>query len=253
MFRRKTDQVYATLQQVQRRLTQQTADDEADAAQARSRAAGTPPEPRPQSMPPPAFSMPSAVSSPTLPTGAQVPAPGISPSQRRHVLQLSGELATILFLLWLVTLVATFFVGQYFGKRGVAPDDPGAGYATGEAGTRAPRSEAPSEQAPAIKAPAVGQPGGHILVLASVARANSDDEQRFSNDAKRLNQFAEQNARSGYRPWFGVRKPSSGGLQLVFGLVNGQFGVDKEPFAAFADALDRAGYKGAHWVRVADK
>ena len=254
MFRRKTDQVYATLQQVQRRLTQQTANDEADAAQARSRAAGIPPELRPQSVPPPVFSMPSAVSSPSLPTGAQVPPPGVAPSQRRHVMQLSGELATILFLLWLVTLVASFFVGQHFGKRGVAPDDPGAGYAAGEAGTRAPRNETPVEAAPSTsKTPAVGQPGGHILVLASVARANADDEQRFTNDAKRLNQFAEQNARSGYKPWFGVRKPGSGGLQLVFGLVNGQFGVDKEPFAAFTDALDRAGYKGAHWVRVSDK
>jgi len=249
MFRRKTDQVYATLQQVQRRLTQQTADDEADAA--RSRAIAPSSDQRPPAVPPPAFSMPSAASSPTLPAGAQVPPPGVAPSLRRHVLQLSGELATILFLLWLVTLVASFFVGQHFGKRDASPGDPGAGYATGEAGARAPRGETPPPTAnPATKSPTGAQSGNHILVLASVARATADDEQRFSNDAKRLNQFAEQNGRSGYKPWFGVYKPSNGGLMLVFGLVNGQFGIDKEPFATFADALDRAGYKGARWQKV---
>lgn len=256
MFRRKTDQVYATLQQVQRRLTQQTADDEAEAAHPRPRAATPPPESRPQTVPPPAFSLPSAAVPPPLPTGAQLaPPPGVAPSHRRHVLQLSGELATVIFLIWLVTLVASFFVGQHFGKRDVLPEDPGAGYAAGQAGARpAPRAEAPPASpagATASRTPAAaGQSGGYILVLASVARANPDDEQRFGNDAKRLNQFAEQNAGTGYKPWFGVRKPASGGLQLVFGVVNGQFGIDKEPFAAFTDALDRAGYKGAHWIRV---
>ena len=263
MFRRKTDQVYATLQQVQRRLTQ-TANDELDAAE-RHRATAPAGEPRPATG---SFARPSASPGPlaphpqlptgaTIPTGAQVPPPGVAPSHRRHVLQLSGELATVIFLIWLVTLVASFFVGQHFGKRGVAPEDPGAGYAAGDAGARAPRAATPAE-APvnATRAPATaGQPaaGNSILVLASVARANPDDEQRFANDAKRLNQYAEQNARSGYKPWFGVRKPASGGLQLVFGVVNGQFGVNKDEFASFTDALDRAGYKGAHWIRVSDK
>ena len=90
-------------------------------------------------------------------------------------------------------------------------------------------------------------------MLSSVARANAEDEQRLSNDARRLNHYAEQNPRSGHQPWFGVRKPGSGGLQLVYGMVNGQFGIDKERGVDTADALDRAGYKGAHWVRVSDR
>jgi len=94
--------------------------------------------------------------------------------------------------------------------------------------------------------------GGHVLVLTSVARANADDEQRFTNDARRLNQYAEQNLRGGYKPWFGVRKPSSGGLQLVFGIVNGQVGIDKDAYKEMANALDRAGYKGSHWEMVTE-
>ena len=269
MFRRKTDQVYATLQQVQRRLTQ-TAHDDGEAERQRATAPAGEARPatgsftrpatgafaRPSGSPGPVAPNPQLPTGATIPTGAQIPPPGVAPAHRRHVLQLSGELATVIFLVWLVTLVASFFVGQHFGKRGVAPADPGAGYAAGDAGARPPR--APPAEAPAnpTRAPATtGQPaaGNFILVLASVARANPDDEQRFANDAKRLNQYAEQNARSGYKPWFGVRKPASGGLQLVFGVVNGQFGVNKDEFASFTDALDRAGYKGAHWIRVSDK
>jgi len=255
MFRRKTDQVYATLQQVQRRLTQQTADEGAEApAFQRPRAAAGADPTRPLTVPTPSFSLPSAGLGSPPPAQPQVPSPGVAPSQRRHVLQLSGELATILFLLWLVTLVASFFVGQHFGKRGGAAD-PGIGYAAGPAGSRPARTDPPAEELPATAArtPGQGQVGGHILVLASVSRANPDDEQRFGNDARLLNQYAEKNVRSGYKPWFGVRKPTNGGLQLVFGVVNGKFGVDKDAFATLADGVDRAGYKGAHWIKIGDK
>lgn len=250
MFRRKTDQVYATLQQVQRRLTDATqGGDEGEVFGAR-------PKP-PPAMPTDALRAATAQAqanngTPPAPqlTGptAPPPSPSTSSFQRRSALQFSGELATVIFLLWVVSLAAAFFIGKHVGGRSVSAD-PGVGYASGQAGSRSARQpEAPTDTPASTKSS-----GGFVLVLQSVARANADTEGKFGANARQLNDFAQQNPKHGFKPWFGVRKPGNGGLQLVYGLVDGAFGINKDDFASLADTFDRAGYKDAHWVRVDEK
>lgn len=242
MFRRKTDQVYATLQQVQRRITEQSG--------------VQPPEPAQK---------PTAPSSPSLyPFNQPVSTPfaeaaekeEAKPSGKRSLLQLSPELASTLAVLWLITVVMAFVLGRAQGHKN--QEDPGAGYAIGAAGNREPKASAP-EAKPVI--PVSGDPkyatpgrGGHVLILASVTRADAGTEQRFNDNAKSLNEMAAKGIDKGYRPWFGVRHPSSGGLQLVFGCLNGQFGVDKAQFDNLADEMrDKAKFKDPHWMSLSEK
>jgi hypothetical protein len=149
-----------------------------------------------------------------------------------------------------VTLVIAFFIGKHVGGRAMVTD-PGAGYASGSAGVRAPRTPPETAEDPAVKASAVA--GGYVLVLQSVARASAESESKMSSNARQLNDFAAQNPSHGFKPWFGVRRPSNGGLQLIYGVVDGKFGVNKDGLANLADIFDRAGYKDAHWVRVDEK
>ena len=173
---------------------------------------------------------------------------GYATIHRRNALQFSGELATVLFLLWVVTLTVAFFIGKHVGSK-AAVVDPGAGYAAGEAGSRATPRKTVESEGPSTPA----KTGSHVLVLQSVARSTAESESKLGTNARQLNEFAEKNPQQGFRPWFAVRKPGNGGLQLVYGLVNGAFGIDKDAHASLADTFDRAGYKGAHWVRVDEK
>ena len=250
MFRRKTDQVYATLQQVQRRLTDATqAGDEGEIFGARPK----PPPALPTDPLRAATAQAQAVNGQAPPASAPTTAPPPSPStasfQRRNSLQFSGELATVLFLLWVVTLTAAFFIGKHVGGRAVAAD-PGAGYAAGAAGSRSTRSTTPAADPDTSASKPSANAGGYVLVLQSVARASAESEGKMGALARQLNEFADQNPRHGYKSWFAVRKPSNGGLQLVYGLVNDKFGIDKTGLEGFADTFDRAGYKESHWVRV---
>jgi hypothetical protein len=286
MFRRKTDQVYATLQQVQRRISQQTqgGTDALDrditfspsgvasnkpAPSATPTPLSTPVNPSPVTAVPgtapsqadpgdseigtandgdsgsdpaadlsplinsPMQQMPSKIASAaTLPNAWQ-------PSPRRPALALPWEAASVVFLLWLGSLVGVFFIGRHVGQRArEIAEGPGGGQ----------RVEVRVESATNPKAAV--QAGSAVLVLASVAKVTADAETRLRGDADRLNRYAEQNANHGYKPWFGVRKPEAGGLQLVFGMVDGKLGIDKTPFASLADVLDRAGYSGARWIDV---
>lgn len=255
MFRRKTDQVYATLQQVQRRISQQTQGggdglehDVVTFAPGRVATAAPSALGEPAGMPAPVAPPPQppnespTIDSPLVPaafnkvaSAATLPA-AWQAAPRRPSLILPWEAASIIFLLWLGSLVGVFFIGRHVGARAEA-------VATGPAMGQETRTDAPGAARPAAGPRA-------ILVLASVSRAGGDVEARFRGDAERLNQFARQNERHGYQPWFGVRKPPSGGLQLVFGDRNGTFGVDRSAFPALTEALDRAGYKGARWVDV---
>ena len=247
MFRRKTDQVYATLQQVQRRLTDATQGGEGE-----GEIFGARPK-----LPPSLPSDPlravtaqaqAAIGLTSPPPVASPPSPSTGSFHRRNALQFSGELATVLFLLWVVTLTVAFFIGKHVGGR-AAVVDPGAGYAAGEAGSRATTRKALEAEGTT----STTKLGAHVLVLQSVARSNAESESKLGTNARQLNEFAEKNPQQGFKPWFAVRKPGNGGLQLVYGLVNGSFGIDKDGNASLADTFDRAGYKDAHWVRVDEK
>ncbi|MBA3686356.1 MAG: hypothetical protein H0W72_14110 [Planctomycetes bacterium] len=261
--------MYATLQQVQRRITEQTTPEDA----APPIYPFNQPTPLPDSLVVPLQGMTSAapadpvsrnplsitanLTRPATSTAPSVPHSVATP--RRALLQLSGELASVLFLLWLATVVIGFFAGKYYGERHATSASGTAGFADGPAGSREPRGNAsmPAE-APAIgntAAPAAPIPkasaGQYILVLQSVARVTAEDEQRFRADADKLNAYAERRAKDGLKPWFGIRRPVNGGLQLVFGQGrDGVSGVDKEQFQSFADSLGRAGYKDVKWLKL---
>jgi|GEM_PF-3436652 len=250
MFRRKTDQVYATLQQVQRRISQANQgggdglEQDVTFAPARRQTAGNPgiaetavPNDAPMvkvsaeespridaPMPAPSPMMSKVASAATLPAAWQA-------APRRPSLVLPWEAASIIFLLWLGSLVGVFFIGRQVGHRAEA-------VASGPVLSR----EAFTTNGSAAQKPR------QILLLDSVPRASAAVESRFRGDVERLNQFARQNARHGYQPWFSVRKPTSGGLQLIFGETDGVLGVDPADFTALAAGLKTAGYKDPRWV-----
>lgn len=286
MFRRKTDQVYATLQQVQRRISQQT-NSGADGLERditftpNGMSSASPPrrvsevakavdEPLADDLVPESAKIDDSpligapIERPYVPssqpgtgriqsghpsqpgTGRQIASAAKLPAawqstNRRPALHLPWELASLIFLMWLGSLVGVFFIGHHFGGRAlqVASGPNGGGEQL--------RVERGSSESSAATTGVVTK---RLLILASVAKANGETETRFREDAKRLNAYAEQNAQSGYRSWFGVRKPSNGGLQLVFGMVNGVVGVDAAHFSSLVDVLIRAGYKDARWIDV---
>ena len=76
--------------------------------------------------------------------------------------------------------------------------------------------------------PAIQATGDHVLVLESYTKITPERMQRMQDLAARYNSMARKYANDGYQPWFGVRKPRSGGVQLVFGaLTEGVFGIPR--------------------------
>jgi hypothetical protein len=247
MFRRRTDQVYATLQQVQRRITEQapgspaptldrtgTAQPFAPLQEALQRqkapappVVGHQPEPPP---PPPQLA--------PMPTG-------------RIILPLTVPFALTLTVLWIVSCVLCFVLGQHERERRT-PSAP-VGFAAGDAGNR--DATAPSDAAPSSSA-ATKAVGPDLLVLTQVPTATAEMEQFYRQRAQQLNDIMGKNSSRGWKPWFGVRKPSNGSLQLVFGEVaEGQYGVNRKDFDDFARMLAQpppkgGGYASAIWVKA---
>ena len=248
MFRRRTDQVYSTLQQVQRRITEQTG--AADEARAEAAAAA--------SAQPLVNLQPLASALPATRAGApegglQPPPPPLQPGlprlptgERRYVLQLSGEIALTLAVVWILSIVVAFVLGQRLRSGS------GSGFAAGDAGNRTA-----AESAVAVSAPAAsGDRGDFVLELQSSPQDDADTASRFEAQAKALNDFVRGGSNPAYKPYFGVRHSVSGSQQLVFGAVEGGFGVNRERFAAFAEIIAKprsaggAGYTNARWVQV---
>ncbi len=244
MFRRRTDQVYSTLQQVQRRITEQTgaADDaRAEAAAALSAQPLVNLQPLATALPATRVGAPEA--------GLQAPPPPLQPafprlptSERRYVLQLSGEIALTLAVVWILSIVLAFVLGQRL--RGA-----GAGLASGEAGGRTPSESA-------VPATVSADHGDFVLELLSSPQDDAETASRFEALAKGLNDSVRGSANPTYKPYFGVRRSVSGSVQLVFGLIDNVFGVNRERFATFADIISKprtangAGYTNARWVQV---
>jgi hypothetical protein len=247
MFRRRTDQVYATLQQVQRRITEQTG------AGAPNLLDGKPPispalSPLRDALP--------AQNSPKMVFGGTAETPGYPlPPQNfqgnRFVLPLSGQFAVTLIVLWIASCVLCFVLGQH--ERDRRTPNPGTGYAEGPAGNRPPPTPEVAEQ---TKAP-VKPLGDYLLILTSVPSANGETERSYQDRASQLNDIMLKNsAKRGWKPYFGVRRPSSGGLQLVFGQVGeGVYGINRQEFDDFARMMAQpppkgGGYASASWVKL---
>jgi hypothetical protein len=240
MFRRRTDQVYSTLQQVQRRITEQSGQ------------AAEPTELQPAGTVQPAINLqplsqalPSGgVVPPAVATAATPPFPGVQtnrlgPGGNRYVLQVSGDLAMLLVVIWLISMALMFVLGQHWRASG------GAGLAPGPAGNR--------ETATAPAAPGKRQ-GEWIYVLQSQTTATVEAAQFFEERARNLNEYVRQNANRGWKAYFGVRKPVNGGIELAYGLADGAWGIDQAEFVAFAKLLASpppgGGFASARWVKV---
>lgn len=288
--RRRTDQVYSTLQQVQRRITEQSG----TTAEPGGAIKALPPNAIPHNRPPLSFNLPTMVPAPAvmqapavmpapaalsappaaqdgfadqqqfgddpqpqtapLPVSALRPAPlapaapssvPVNPNlyppasgSRRYVIQVSSEMAMLIVLIGLCSMVACYVLGRYHGGVGA-----GAGLASGPAGSRETVAEAPAA------APS------YILVLQSEV-ATADAVNRYRLGAKQLNDWAQGvGSRSGLKPWFGLREPANGNIELVYGMVNGRLGLPEKDAKAHAFLTkprheNGGGYGQAAWMVV---
>ncbi len=239
MFRRRTDQVYSTLQQVQRRITEQTGGGQAQLEELRPAVPQAPLSPSAPSVPgvnlqPLSQALPQQQATPS-------PTPSLTPfigqGGKRYVLQLSGDMAMLLMVVWLLSMALMFYFGQHWKSSSVV----GVGAtATDTAGLGAAKRQ-----------------GDHLLLLQSTPNATVESEKTYQDKAAQLNDFMAKNVSRGWKPYFGVLKPKkSGGLHLVFGVVDGTPGIAKEDFLAFAELLAKpqgqggGGFGSASWVEI---
>lgn len=170
---------------------------------------------------------------------------------RPRRLEIGIELATVLAIAWLGTLAVAFFIGrgEFTGSGfddlpgrevGSQVTASGTEAATGE-GTTAPVSR------PAPPPVTVEGNGSEILLLQSISAGYSREaEARFQDLAEKLNTAARE---GNFDPLFGVRRHSSGGLQLVYGKVRGGFGIrrDDQRGKDITDAL-QSRFSGMKWI-----
>lgn len=246
MFRRRTDQIYSTLQQVQRRITEQTGVSSPAMPGVETKGSIYSPTPTQPLVTLQPLSQALPLEPEPAPDGQQPITPFAEPpvaTGRRYVLQLPSELALTLVVVWLLSVALAFFLGHRMRSGQVT----------------APAAPAPRrEEAPLVKeAPAIRRLGDYVLVLINTPNDTVESENALQNQANTLNEYVAKNAHLGWRPYFGVRRPRSGGLELVFGYANGQYGVSKDEFKDFAELIakprpDGAGYRSAHWIKVTD-
>jgi hypothetical protein len=222
--RRRTDQVYATLQQVQRRITEQgggqastvsTPAGMSAPASSRTLAPGTPtPGPQPAIRPGPQIRPQDAVppAPPLLP-------PGVGAHQRYSVV-LSGTLASLLLVCWIASIAAAILITKQVVKPGASASEP------------APRA------ALAAEAPAT-RPKWKLIVKSEM-RATPEARAALAKEREFLNDVAKRNS---WPTLFDIEEGVNGGVQLVFGPE----GVDKAQWRDFTDKLLKR-HAGAKWV-----
>ena len=309
MFRRQTDEVFSTLQQVQRRLSQHT-DGSApeDVVSPTIRRVSNPNDGR--RAPPPSTAAPRSATKgarkgsqyggkfqvnegsaeqpahvvPVIDrsnmgnTGKVLGEQGIaeeyaplpaSPMARQPGILIRPPTALLLSVLFLGAVVGAYGIGRL---SAVPPTQISAtvGPAGGGIGDRslqdiqqqkaindarnAHRVEAqvPNPNQQNTRVSGVKPTGDYVLVLESYTQITSDRIQRMQGTAKGYNELASQHASDGYKPWFGVRKPKTGGLQLVFGALDQNvFGISKtDALAQRMEKAMRKRFPTAIWIGI---
>jgi len=226
--RRRTDQVYATLQQVQRRISEQGGLPTSVSTPAgMSAPAGRTPAsgnltPGPQ---------PAIRAGPQIPPRDGLPPPppmlpsGVGAHQRYSVV-MSGTLASLLLVCWIASLGAAVLITKQVVKSNpVVSSD------------QAPR-------APLAAAAPATQPKWKLIVLAEM-RATPEARSKLAKERDGLNEAMRRNSAKGWQPWFEVEEGVNGSVQLIFAPQ----GVDKVQWAEFTTLLLRR-YAGASWVEI---
>ena len=203
MFRRRTDHVYSTLQQVQRRISEQ----------------GGGPAPAPAPVPGSdtgRFQRPTDHFTPATPTPAAVPPPlpspafpGVAMAPPQPGIVLTLPVAVVMLLVALMLCVLSFFVGRL--SAAPAPAMP-------------PREERTAERGPV--APPVSRPR-HILLIGRPFPAITP---ALETDSRRLNAMvgADGNLRAaGVEAFFGIYVLESGEKVLAYGWTDAWRGVDQ--------------------------
>jgi hypothetical protein len=220
MFRRRTDHVFSTLQQVQRRISEQ---------------GGTVPvAARP---PGPAGRRESEAFTPAGPAGSVpgplAPVPTLTPiaqpePPRPGVVSLPLPLVVVLALLVLALCALCFVLGRVTAPEAVASP----GFADGAAGNRV--------------VPEAPRPATHVLVVRRVQRPAASDVESLKADERRLNAAMAQYTSRGWQPWFRVDRRDSGAVVLAYGWNGSTWGVDKARHEDLYQALLKS-YPSAAW------
>jgi hypothetical protein len=220
MFRRRTDHVFSTLQQVQRRISEQggtvpVAARPPGPAGRRESEAFTPAAPG------------SASPGPVIPT-ITPGAPALPEPPRPGVVTLPLPLVVVIALLVLALCALCFVLG-----RVTAPDPVASpGFADGPAGNRV--------------VPETPRSAEHILVIRRIQRPAASDVESLKGDERRLNAAMAQYANRGWQPWFRVDRRDSGTMVLAYGWNGSRWGVDKARYEDLYQALIRS-YPSAAW------
>lgn len=272
MFRRRTtDQVYATLQQVQRRITEAGPTTAGPAAPSGVRplhafaprplqtnqSLGAPlalanhnnPNIRPTAFPggPGNTGTPGNGADEALPAATMlVPAATVP----RGTLQLPLQIAITLVCLWLGTLMAAWWLGVRQGRA----DGPVA-----ESQVTAEKTTPGDKQDP--EGPSTGRLGDSIYVLQSVPTFTPELKATWQKAVEQYNSSMLAHPERGWKPYFALREPENGGLQFVFGYANGQFGIERSKFEDLARLLAApaqknggggSGFSTAKWMSVSN-
>lgn len=271
MFRRRTtDQVYATLQQVQRRITEQgggPAPSSTPVPGVRPLAGGMPPRPQ---LAPTLNPVSAAAAGPSARAGsfpgsqagnshdqsdgdAAIPPPAlpaglaVAPNYPRGTLHIPLQLMITLAMVWLVSLVAAVVVTSKVGAKAEVA----------EARVVAARTADKPEPTQDPETPVPGKRlGDSVLLLKDLASYTPADKTKWQQEVDWRNGQMKQNEARGWKPYFALREPENGHLQLVYGYANGQFGVDRKPFEELARLLalpsskNGGGYTAAKWMAV---
>jgi hypothetical protein len=261
--RRTTDQVYATLQQVQRRITEGVAQPGQQPAYG-VRPAAPPPARYPSPLPVAREPGTATFGNPTQGGGNPTPQPGTGsftnaglppapvssippaplqppPPSGRFVLHIPLLLAVNMVLIWLLTVVVAFWFGQERG-RGAATN---ASAPSSEKETAAPVAVEPTKRAP-----------GWILVLKSVPTPTTAVRQQWQGWVDKHNELVAKGGNKAFKPCFDLREPGSGQLELVYGRLDGRLGIDKDAFEDIARILTSPqerggwGFGAAKWVEL---
>lgn len=223
--RRRTDQVYATLQQVQRKITEQSGGPTSAATPAGMTPATVrvpTPGPLPIIRPGPHLSPPDGVRPPPL-----LLAPGVAAHQRYAVV-LSGTLATLLIVCWLASLAVAILVTWQV--------------------TRPPPAMVgdPTARTAAIAVAPAAEPRWKLIVRTE-PRATAEARQALVRHRDYLNDVMRRQSARGWQPWFELEDGLNGSVALVFA----RQGVDKVQWQEFFASLTRqSAYASATWVEV---
>jgi hypothetical protein len=269
MFRRKTDQVYSTLQQVQRRMTNQTESGQSQSAtRSKSRSAygsGTgshrKPVGRPATLGP--FTTPTVKhgDDPALEGQEVTPSPVEDPLFDPNVheqplpqnygqgILLTFPMLCVMLVLWVLSIAVAYTLGP--GDAGTVLD-PGIEQAAGPAGTGPIVTRSPDRT---NVGPVVPSRGRDVLVLKSVLKSSNQAIEEFKSEAAHLNKVASRNPDK-LKPYFGVRLTSANGLQLIFGVKDGVTGIDKEKYQHIKRIMEipkskkGPGYSNPYWISL---